>query len=158
MTPRDQTDAAESVFELESTLESVDLAEQIAVRAAAEAGLDDDQQYEIGMAVRESVINAVVHGNRYNRNKKVRLTVRMRPGELVVRVADEGEGFDPSQVPDPLASENLLSQSGRGLLLIRAFTDEFTVRRLVPQGTEVVLVKRVREPSPPRSEEAEREG
>lgn len=139
---------------LESTLESVDIAEQLAREAAQAAGLDEDGQYELAMAVRESVINAVVHGNCYSRKKKVRLNIRQEPDRLVVSVADEGKGFDPSKVPDPLAPENLLNQSGRGLLLIRAFTDEVSVRTLQPQGTEFVLVKYLKRPGS-RAAEAE---
>lgn len=126
---------------LDSTLESADIAEQIAVKAAQELGFEEDEQYHIGMAVRESVVNAVVHGNCYSRYKKVRLTVSKQPDRLTVTVADEGKGFDPSSLPDPLARENLLSQSGRGILLIKAFMDEFEIRRREPTGTEFKLVK-----------------
>jgi serine/threonine-protein kinase RsbW len=126
---------------LDSTLESADIAEQIAVKAAQELGFAEDEQYHIGMAVRESVVNAVVHGNCYSRYKKVRLTVSKQPDRLTVTVADEGKGFDPASLPDPLAQENLLNQSGRGILLIRAFMDEFEIRRREPSGTEFKLVK-----------------
>jgi len=93
------------------------------------------------MAVRESMVNAVVHGNRYNIHKKVRLSVSRGPRELTVRIADEGEGFDYGDLPDPLSPENLLRSSGRGIFLIRSFMDEFRVRRLDPRGTEVTMVK-----------------
>ena len=127
---------------LDSTLESVDAAEAFAMGAAREAGLnDDDDLQRVAMAVRESMINAVVHGNRYSANKKVRLSISEDPGQLTVKIADEGEGFDYDQLPDPLAPENLLRSCGRGIFLIRAFMDEFQVRRLNPTGTEVTLVK-----------------
>ena len=126
---------------LDSTLESVDTAEALVLKAAAEAGFDEEVRYQIGMAVRESVVNAVVHGNRYNRNKKVRVSVTREPGRLTITVADEGKGFDIDAIPDPLARENLLNQSGRGLFLMKAFMDEFEVRRLRPTGTEFRLVR-----------------
>jgi len=63
------------------------------------------------------------------------------PDHLAVTIGDEGEGFDLASLPDPLAEHNLLQQSGRGIFLIRAFMDEFEVRRRVPGGTEVRLVK-----------------
>jgi serine/threonine-protein kinase RsbW len=91
--------------------------------------------------VREAVVNAVVHGNRYNENKKVRFSCVKNSERLTVRVADEGEGFDPAQLPDPLAPENLLRSSGRGIFLIRSFMDELEVKRLEPAGTELVLIK-----------------
>ncbi len=125
---------------LDSELESADEAEHLVVRAAREAGFSEDELHKIGMAVRESIVNAVVHGNRYNRRKRVHLAVAAGPDRLTIRIGDEGEGFDLQAVPDPVADQNLLQQSGRGLFLIRAFVDEFSVRRLNP-GTEVTLVK-----------------
>ena len=126
---------------LDSTLESVDNAERIAVQAAYEAGFHEEEIDRLGMAVRESMVNAVVHGNRYSAHKKVRLSVSKGPERLTVRIADEGEGFDYEHLPNPLDEENLLRSSGRGIFLIRAFVDEFLVRRLSPAGTEVTLVK-----------------
>jgi serine/threonine-protein kinase RsbW len=126
---------------LDSTLESVDNAEQIAVQIAHEVGFEEEEIDRIGMAVRESMVNAVVHGNRYSAHKKVRLSVSKEPQRLIVRITDEGEGFDYEHVPSPLEEENLLRSSGRGIFLIRAFVDEFLVRRLSPSGTEVTLVK-----------------
>ena len=126
---------------LDSTLASVDHAEEIALGVAQRAGFEEDDLLKIGMAVRESVVNAVVHGNRYNVNKKVRFSVVKDPQRFTVRVADEGEGFDYEDVPDPLAPENLLRSSGRGIFLIRSFVDELLIRRLEPAGMEFVLVK-----------------
>jgi serine/threonine-protein kinase RsbW len=128
---------------LESTLESVDRAEELVVEAAKKAGIEEDDALSLGMAIRECMVNAVVHGNRYNLNKKVHLTISRTPAQLVVRIADEGEGFELEELPDPLAEENLLRHSGRGIFIIRAFTDEFQVRRMSPSGTEVTLVKNV---------------
>jgi serine/threonine-protein kinase RsbW len=126
---------------LDSRLESVDSAEQIAVGAAQRAGFEDDDLMKIGMAVREGMVNAVVHGNRYNDKKKVRLSVAHDAEHLQVTIADEGDGFDFEHLPDPLAPENLMATSGRGIFLIRSFMDEFRMRHLDPAGTEVTLVK-----------------
>jgi serine/threonine-protein kinase RsbW len=126
---------------LDSTLDSVETAEDAVLRVAGEIGFPEDDLHQIGMAVRESMVNAVVHGNRYNARKKVHLSVLKAPDRLTVVIADEGEGFDLGNLPDPLAEENLLRQSGRGLLLIKAFVDEFHVRRAQPSGTEVRMVK-----------------
>jgi serine/threonine-protein kinase RsbW len=128
---------------LESTLESVDQAEELVVEAAKKAGIDEDDALSLGMAVRECAVNAVVHGNRYNLNKKVHLTIARTTEQLIIRIADEGEGFELEDLPDPLAEENLLRHSGRGIFIIRAFTDEFQVRRIRPSGTEVTLIKNV---------------
>lgn len=135
----EETETVNRFFD--SNLESVDSAEEIAVTAAEKAGLEEDDLQKLGMAVRESMVNAVVHGNRYNANKKVQVSIRRGPDRLTVKIADEGEGFDYENLPDPLAPENLLRNSGRGIFLIRAFTDEFEIRRRAPAGTEVTLVK-----------------
>jgi serine/threonine-protein kinase RsbW len=128
---------------LESTLDSVDAAEDIAVGVAQRAGFDDDELMKIGMAVRESMVNAVVHGNRYNLHKKVHFSVAHSGERYIIRIADEGEGFDFEALPDPLAPENLMRASGRGIFLIRSFMDEFEMRRREPSGMEVTLVKYV---------------
>jgi serine/threonine-protein kinase RsbW len=126
---------------LNSTLESVDDAESLALHAARDAGFAEEDLHRIGMAVRESMVNAVVHGNRFSANKKVRLSILKNGSRFMVRIADQGEGFDLDSLPDPLSEENLLRQSGRGIFLVRAFMDEFQVRRLQPGGTEVTLIK-----------------
>ena len=126
---------------LESTLESVDQAESMVLQAAADAGFGEDDLHKIGMAVREAMVNAVVHGNRYNLRKKVHLALDTSGDTLQIQIADEGDGFEAQDLPDPLAEENLLRQSGRGLLLIRAFVDEFQMKRAAPPlGTEVKLI------------------
>jgi serine/threonine-protein kinase RsbW len=126
---------------LDSTLDSVDVAEEAVLKEAEELGFEEDDLHKIGMSVRECMVNAVVHGNRYNSRKKVHLSVTKAPDRLTVVIADEGEGFDLNSLPNPLAEENLLRQSGRGLLLIQAFVDELQVRRAQPSGTEVRMVK-----------------
>lgn len=126
---------------LESTLQSVDEAENMVVRAAGQAGLNEDDAHQVGMAVREVMVNAVVHGNRYNKKKRVHLGIDSSPTALTVSIGDEGAGFDFDALPDPLSPENLLRQSGRGLLLVRAFMDDFQVQPRPGGGTEVRLVK-----------------
>ena len=130
---------------LDSTLDSVDRAEELVLDLARGMGFDEEDLHKIGIAVRESVVNAVVHGNRYSEHKKVHLAASRNHRGLVVTVADEGDGFDPAALPDPLAEENLLRQSGRGILLMQAFVDDFRIRRLSPAGTEVRMVKYFRQ-------------
>lgn len=134
---------AEVKEELESTLESVDHAEDLVMRTAREMGFDEDQQHEIGISLRECMVNAVVHGNRYNVRKKVHFSVAHTPERLEIVIGDEGDGFDSAKLPDPLAEENLMRQSGRGVLMMQAFMDEFQVSRRDPRGTEVRMVKYV---------------
>jgi len=126
---------------LDSTLDSVDVAEEAVLRDAQDLGFDEDDLHKIGMSVRECMVNAVVHGNRYNARKKVHVMIQRTADRLAVVIQDEGEGFDMAALPDPLANENLLRHSGRGLLLIQAFMDEFQIRPREPKGTEVKMVK-----------------
>ncbi|MDP8990771.1 MAG: ATP-binding protein [Acidobacteriota bacterium] len=126
---------------LESTLESVDSAEHTVLEEAEALGLDEDDLHRVGIALRECMVNAVVHGNRYNSRKKVHLKVIRTAASLTIVIGDEGEGFDPTAVPDPLAGENLLRGSGRGVMLMQAFMDEFQISKRSPQGTEVKMVK-----------------
>ena len=127
---------------LDSTLDSVDVAEEAVLKEAHEVGFDDeDDLHKIGMSVRECMVNAVVHGNRYNARKKVHVMIQRSSDRLAIVIQDEGEGFDMAELPDPLANENLLRHSGRGLLLIQAFMDEFQIRPREPKGTEVKMVK-----------------
>jgi anti-anti-sigma factor len=128
-----------------STLESVDLAETDILHAAGQTGFDEDELHRIGMAVRECVVNAIVHGNRYNRNKQVHVNVSVESpvARFVIRITDQGEGFEVHEVPDPLHDSNLLRHSGRGLFLMGAFMDDMKVRKLSPTGTEVTLVKNI---------------
>lgn len=139
----ENTETKEVDVLLDSALDSADDAERLVLNVAQEAGFQEDDLHKIGMAVRESIVNAVVHGNRYNRRKKVHLSVLHGKDRLTIVIGDEGEGFDIGRLPDPLAEHNLLQQSGRGIFLIRAFMDEFEVRSLSPSGTEVKLVKYV---------------
>jgi serine/threonine-protein kinase RsbW len=128
---------------LDSTLDSVDEAERAALDMARESGFGQEDLDRIGMSVRECMVNAVVHGNRYSSHKKVRLSLTITPEKFVIQIADQGQGFDPGEVPDPVAQDNLMRHSGRGIFLMRAFMDDLRVRRLEPAGTEVTLVKNV---------------
>ena len=127
---------------LETLVESVDLAEEITLRVADAVGFDEEDRHKIGMSVRECVINAYVYGNGEDRAKKIGLALELLADKLVIHITDQGEGFDLGDVPDPLAEENLLKSSGRGILLMRAFMDEFDVRRTAQGGAEIIMAKR----------------
>ncbi len=125
---------------LESNLAGVDEAERAAEQYAERIGFDEDSRGQIAMAVREAVVNAVLHGNAYSREKQVRVSFETTEQDLFVRVSDQGAGVNPDDLPDPLSPENILRGSGRGIFLIRAFMDEVNFRPLHP-GTELTLVK-----------------
>jgi serine/threonine-protein kinase RsbW len=127
-------------FSLSSTMESVGEVEAAADKLAEEAGLDEDERFRFGMAVREAAVNAVLHGNEYDPAKKIDVSLENTGSDLVISIADQGKGLDPDHLPDPLAPENLLRGTGRGIFLIRSFMDEVHFRHLNP-GTELTLVK-----------------
>jgi serine/threonine-protein kinase RsbW len=127
-------------FRLSSTMESVGKVEAAADELATDAGLDEDQRFHIVMAVREAAINAVLHGNEYDPARQIEVSLENTGADLVFVIADQGHGFDPDRLPDPLAAENLLRGTGRGIFLIRSLMDEVHFRQLHP-GTELTLIK-----------------
>jgi serine/threonine-protein kinase RsbW len=128
------------IYTLDSSLGSVDKVEQTAAEVAQKAGVDEDQLFGITMAVREAAVNAVMHGNGGDASKQITATFENTGSSLVFTVSDQGKGLDPDSVPDPLAPENLLRGSGRGIFLIRSFMDEVHFKQLNP-GTELTLIK-----------------
>ena len=121
-------------------MESVGEVEAAAEKLAVEAGLDEDQSCHFMMAVREAAINAVLHGNEYDPARKIEVSMENTGVDLVFKIADQGHGFDPDRIPDPLAPENLLRGTGRGIFLIRSLMDEVRFRPLDP-GTELTMIK-----------------
>jgi serine/threonine-protein kinase RsbW len=133
-------------LEFTSAYEMLDILQSVSDHVCKEVGLDEDSIHWVSVAVRESVANAIKHGNKNDAGKKVFVefdgtfnTAR----ELSIRVRDQGEGFDPEEVADPLAPENLLKGSGRGIFLIRSFMDEMILQRAPEGGMEMRMVKRV---------------
>ncbi len=127
-------------FRFSSTMESIGEVESAADELATAAGLDEEQRFRIGMAVREAAINAVLHGNEYDPARQIEVSLENTGADLVFTIADQGSGFDPDHLPDPLAAENLLRGTGRGFFLIRSLMDEVHFRQLHP-GTELTLIK-----------------
>ena len=133
--------AGRAEVSLPSTLASVETVEALALAFAGQAGFDEETCSHLAMVAREAAVNAVVHGNKYDPGKQVK--ARFEAGEegLRITVSDEGAGIDVTAIPDPLAPENLLRSSGRGVFLMRSFMDEVSFRLLSP-GTETTLIKR----------------
>jgi serine/threonine-protein kinase RsbW len=134
-------------LDFDSTFEMLDMVQVVSDHIARLAGLDEEARHWVNVAVRESVINAIKHGNRNDTGKRVHVEftplAAETPQGVHIRVRDEGPGFDPTTVPDPLAPENLLKGSGRGIFLIRSFMDEMVLQRAAEGGMEMVMVKRV---------------
>ncbi len=127
-----------------SDVDMLDLVHQVSDHLGRQSGLDDEALHWVSVAVRESVTNAIRHGNAGDAGKRVHVEFTyLGPDQgLCIRVRDEGAGFDPECLPNPLAPENILKPSGRGIFLMRSFMDQLDVRRAPEGGTEVVMVKR----------------
>lgn len=134
-------------IEFGSAFDMLDFVQVVSDHIGRMAGLDDDALHWVGVAVRECVVNAIKHGNQNDESKRVVVEFSPVPPhdaeELVIRVEDEGEGFDPSDLPDPLAPENILRSSGRGIFLIRSFMDDVQLQRGQHRGMEIRMVKKV---------------
>ena len=135
-------------LEIHSGIEGLELVQVVAEHIARRLGLDEDTQHWTAMAVRETVVNAITHGNHSDPRKIVYIDFGIDPPEnpydLVVRVRDQGNGFDPSVLRDPLTPENVLRASGRGIFLIRQFMDDVSIQRAREGGTEVRMLKHIR--------------
>lgn len=132
-------------LEFSSAFDMVDFVQVISDHVSRQIGLDEDATHWVGVAIRECVINAIKHGNQNDASKHV--VVEFRPvhadaPELTISVRDQGQGFDPDTLSDPLAPENLLKSSGRGIFLIRSFMDDVQLIRAPHGGMEVRMTKR----------------
>jgi serine/threonine-protein kinase RsbW len=134
-------------LQIASSFDLLDFVQLVSDRLGAMAGLDEDAVHWVGVAVREGVINAIKHGNREDVAKRVTIEFALEADgtsdALIVSVTDQGVGFEPDAVADPLAPENVLKSSGRGIFFMRSFMDDITLRRVPEGGMEVRMVKRL---------------
>jgi len=126
---------------LPGRIESV---EQAAVAVAAilsRSGVGEEVAFGVDLAVREAVTNAVLHGNKLDKGKSVRITIECSPSSLEISVHDEGAGFNPQEVPNPTETENIMKASGRGIFFMRTFMDnvEWLIR---PEGGTTVRMSK----------------
>ena len=134
-------------IELPSSFDLLDLVQIVSDRLSAMAGMEEDAMHWVSVAVRESVINAIKHGNKEDRAKHVTveflLSPRERPREFIVEVLDQGVGFDPEEVANPLDAENMLKSSGRGIFFMKSFMDDVTMARRPEGGMSVRMSKKL---------------
>jgi serine/threonine-protein kinase RsbW len=130
-------------LDVASRFEMLDVVQTVLVQCCGLVGFDEEAVHYMSVAVRESVVNAIKHGNRQDETKRVHVQFTLHERALEVEVKDQGKGFDPQEVPDPLAPENLLKAYGRGIFFMRQFMDE--VQHSFPRkgGTVVRMFKRV---------------
>ena len=128
---------------ISSALDNLDLIQILTDCITNSMSFDQDSAHWIGMSVRESVTNAIQHGNKLDLSKKVDICFEVFPDQLSISVKDQGNGFCADEIPNPLDAENLLKPSGRGIFYIRTFMDEVEFRSLSQGGMEVHMVKKV---------------
>lgn len=124
-----------------SRFENIELVQVIAEHLCENAGVDEDGSHWIGMAVREAVANAIKHGNKLDVRKRVFVVFDLRGSELEIRISDEGEGFEPEKVSDPLNPLNLMKTSGRGIFYMKTFMDSVHYSFIPGGGTSLVMTK-----------------
>lgn len=124
---------------IRSSLEEIESVEKMAERAADKMKFSEEERDSLAIAVTEAVNNAIIHGNKQDRRKRVNLRFEFEDEKLIVKIKDQGTGFNPDLISDPLAPENLLKESGRGVFILSTLMDE--VKFNFDKGTEITLVK-----------------
>ncbi len=133
--------AKDNKFEMtiRSSLEEIEAVEKMAERAADKMKFSEEERDSLAIAVTEAVNNAIIHGNKQDRRKRVNLRFDFEGEKLIVKIKDQGTGFNPDKISDPLAPENLLKESGRGVFILSTLMDE--VKFNFDKGTEITLIK-----------------
>jgi serine/threonine-protein kinase RsbW len=126
-----------------SRFENIELVQVVLKDRLRQLGMDEDTQHWVDLAVREALANAIKHGNVQSPEKQVHVDLDVEGDELVIRVEDEGVGFDPDQVGDPLDPKNIPRPNGRGILFMKKFMDRIHYGSGPGGGTVVTLRKRV---------------
>jgi serine/threonine-protein kinase RsbW len=126
-----------------SRFENIELVQVVLRDSLERLGMGEDARHWVDLAVREALANAIKHGNEENPSKQVHVGLEVEGEEVVIRVEDEGTGFDPAQVVDPLARENILKTNGRGILFMEKFMDQIQYGAGPGGGTMVTLRKRL---------------
>lgn len=130
-------------IDIASRFEMLEMVQTVLTHLTAMLHLEDDAAHYVSVAIRESVVNAIKHGNRGDARKRVSVEFLLHPSALEVTVQDEGAGFDPGAVPSPLAEENLLKAHGRGIFFMRSFMDEVNYAFPARGGTVVRMLKKL---------------
>lgn len=133
-------------LDLGSRFENIELVQVVLKDTLDQLGIEEDARHWIDVAVREAVANAIKHGNAQNPDKQVHVDLLLEGEELVIRIEDEGMGFDPASVPDPLAPGNILRPNGRGIFYMKSFMDDIQYGLRPEGGTVVTMRKRLAGP------------
>ncbi|NMB80340.1 MAG: ATP-binding protein [Ignavibacteria bacterium] len=126
------------IKEISSNPEFLPDLEEFILDVAKETGLDNDQINSLSLSFSEAVSNSIVHGNKGDSNKKIRIKVEINSDKIIITIKDEGKGFNPEAIPDPTKPENILKDSGRGIHIMKSFLNDLKYN-FTPNGTETIL-------------------
>ena len=130
-------------LDIASRIEMLDMVQAVLTHLCSVVGFGEEAVHYMSVAIRESVVNAMKHGNKLDESKRVIVEFVMHAGALEIRVQDQGAGFDPAAVPDPVAEENLLKAYGRGIFFMKSFMDDVSYSFPEQGGTKVIMTKKV---------------
>jgi serine/threonine-protein kinase RsbW len=130
-------------LDIASRLDMLEMVQTVLTHLGGLVGFGEEATHYMTVAIRESVINAIRHGNAGDERKRVAIAFTLHLRTLEVSVRDEGAGFDPGAVPNPTADENLLKAGGRGIFFMRSFMDEVSYTFPSSGGTVVTMVKKL---------------
>jgi serine/threonine-protein kinase RsbW len=130
-------------LEIESDPNNLITVEEFVNYFAKDIGIEEEKMNGLLLSVTEATTNAIIHGNKCNLDKKVTIDVSVNGEKVIIKVRDQGRGFDPSKVPDPTEPQNLLKDSGRGVYLMKVYMDDLKYN-VTPDGTETVLILKYR--------------
>ncbi|MGK9477229.1 ATP-binding protein [Melioribacter sp. OK-6-Me] len=113
--------------------------DEFIIGVAKDAGLSEDKFNNLSLSFSEAVSNSIIHGNKNDPDKRIRITVKVDDSKMIIIIKDQGKGFNLDSIPDPTKPENLLKESGRGIHIIKSFVDELRYN-FTSEGTETILV------------------
>jgi serine/threonine-protein kinase RsbW len=141
---KDKRQRNNSIFlEIASDIKYLELIQVIVNWFTSQLNLTEEEAFQVGLSVGEAVCNAIIHGNKEDKHKQVKITFAILPDALKATVRDEGAGFDVSKIPNPLEERNILKSCGRGIFYMKSYMDEVHFKYL-PKGMEVTLIKYVK--------------
>jgi serine/threonine-protein kinase RsbW len=125
--------------EIPSNLDIIPELEDFITDIAAENNISEEHHNNLALSISEAAANCIVHGNKSDSNKKVRINVEVNRHKMLISLKDEGKGFKIKEVPDPTAPENILKDSGRGIFIMKSFLSDLRYN-FTDSGTETILV------------------
>ncbi|MCW8804910.1 MAG: ATP-binding protein [Ignavibacteriaceae bacterium] len=129
-------------IEIESDPNNLITVEEFVNYFSKDLGLSEEQLSVLLLAVTEATTNAIIHANKCDPTKLVKIHAQIEDSKLLIKIKDEGKGFDPSKLPDPTEPENLLKDSGRGVFLMKVYMDDVKYN-VTPTGLETILVLKI---------------